>query len=87
MLPHMCPVQALQKRVSRLVMPQEFIRLPARMKRGMASMVKLWEVEIDFCTRTVSGRPRIRKKDRPLMPMENATGMPKNSSTRKTIIA
>ena len=48
MLPHICPVQALQKRVSRLVIPQEFIRLPARIKSGIASMVKLWEVEIDF---------------------------------------
>ena len=41
MLPHMWPVQALQNRVSRFVMPQEFIRLPARIKRGMASIVKL----------------------------------------------
>lgn len=57
------------------------------MNSGMASIVKLCEVEMDFCTSTVSGRSRIRKKHRPLMPMEKATGMPRNSSTRKIIMA
>ena len=68
-------------------MPQEFMRLPARMNSGMASIVKLWEVEMDFCTSTVMGRSRTRKKVKPERPMEKATGMPVSSRTRKTTIA
>ena len=87
MLPYMWPVQALAKRIRRLVMPQLFIRLPARMNRGMASMVKLCEVEMDFCTRTVMGRLRIRKNEKPDRPMENATGIPSSRKTKKIPIA
>ena len=68
-------------------MPQEFIRFPARINSGIASMVKLCEVEMDFCTRTVMGRSRIRKNVKPERPMEKATGIPVNSRTRKTMIA
>ena len=87
MLPYIWPVQALAKRIRRFVMPQLFMRLPARMKRGMASIVKLCEVEMDFCTRMDIGSPRIRKKLRPDRPMENATGIPRNRNTRKIIMA
>jgi len=39
--PGTCPIIALAKRKMRLVMPPVFMRLPARMKNGMASRVKL----------------------------------------------
>ena len=38
--PGMCPTTALAKRKIRVVTPPVFIRLPARMKKGIASSVK-----------------------------------------------
>ena len=55
-------------------MPQLFIRFPARINSGMASMVKLCDVEMDFCTNTVIGRSLIIGRPVAMMLMhENAT--------------
>jgi hypothetical protein len=57
------------------------------MNSGMASMVKLWDVEIDFWTSTVIGRFRMIKKEKPDRPMEKATGIPSSKNTKKIPIA
>ena len=56
-----------------------FIRFPANMNSGIASMVKDWVVDRDFWTRMVHGISGLMRKNiNPDIPIANATGMPKN---------
>jgi hypothetical protein len=58
--PRMWPTTAVAKRTMRSVMPPPFIRLPARMNAGIASMTKESMPENIFCGMIVSGRPAAR---------------------------
>ena len=46
--PYMWPHSTFARFIRRRVMPVAFIRLPARMNSGIASMVKLCVVEMHF---------------------------------------
>ena len=65
------------------VIPVLFIRFPAKINNGMASIVNDWVVEKAFCTRIVQGNPGVKmKKNSPEIPIANATGIPKNKRTK-----
>jgi len=42
MPPLMCPATCMESLIRRLVIPELFIKLPAKMNRGTASSVTLW---------------------------------------------
>ena len=88
MEPYICPVRTFASLISLEVIPVLFIRFPAKINRGIASMVKDWVVERDFCTRIVHGISGLmRKKEKPETAIANATGIPRNKSTMKKPIA
>ena len=81
----MRPVNTDASSSSRCVMPELFMKLPARMNSGTASSAKFCVCVIVSCTGIVGGSSGCcRKKTVPEMPIANATGMPINSSTAKT---
>ena len=58
--------------------------MPAKINSGIASMVKDWVVDRDFCTRIVHGiSGLIRKKENPDTAMAKATGIPRNRRIKK----
>ena len=84
----MWPVSTFASFTSREVIPVLFIRLPAKINSGIASMVKDWVVDSERCTRIVHGiSGRVRKNAKPEMAMAKATGIPRNKITRKNPIA
>ena len=86
--PYMWPVRTFASLTRREVMPVLFIRLPAKMKSGIASIVKDCVVESDFWTRIVHGISGVRMKNiAPEMAIAKATGIPRKRNTRKKPIA
>ena len=80
----MCPVNTFANFTSREVIPVLFIRFPAKMNSGIASMVKDCVVDKERCTKIVHGISGLVKKNaKPETAMANATGMPKNNITKK----
>ena len=84
MEPYIWPVSTFASFTRRDVIPVLFIRLPAKINSGIASMVKDWVVDRDFCTRIVHGiSGLIRKKENPDTAMAKATGIPRNRRIKK----
>jgi hypothetical protein len=86
MLPYICPVITLANFSRREVMPVLFIKFPANINRGIASIVKLWLGLTTRCTTIDKGSCGFMKKNNVLdKAMENATGIPKASKNKKTM--
>jgi hypothetical protein len=88
--PGTCPTTALANRKMRLVMPPVFMRFPARMKKGIASSVKL-VVEAYILWGNIVKRealPKPMKNMMAVMAMATAMGtlMMINTSNTKKII-
>src|SRR3974377_1427256 len=86
----MCPTRHWAKRTSRVVIPPVFIKLPARMKKGMARREKLVVPAYIRCGTIMSrlGVPNARKLRTAVRPMLTAMGIPRNiSRTRSPKIA
>jgi len=82
------PTNRWQKRNMRWVIPPVFIRLPVRMKKGIARRVKPVVLEYILCGIMIitSISPKTMKKIEAVRPMQTATGSPiiiKNSKTAK----
>ena len=84
--PRMCPTRHWAKWTSRCVIPPVFIRLPARMKKGMARRVKLVVPEYmraGSISRT-SACPSATKKITAVSPMHRAMGRPSMTNRSNT---
>ena len=82
----MCPVSTSASFISRFVIPVLFIKFPANIKSGIASIVNDCVVDSAFCTTIVYGSPGVIKKNKsPEIPIENATGIPNKSKTKNAI--
>ena len=85
--PLMCPARSIASLTIRLVIPEAFIRVPAKINKGTASKVTFWVWEIGSCTMVIRGNSGCcRKKVAPAIPTAKPTGIPRKSSTRKTIV-
>ena len=78
------PASTDESRMSRWVMPDSLRRLPANMKRGMASSTKLCVWVRGSCTGMLDGRVGWEKKKTvPAMPMAKQTGIPMSINMKK----
>ena len=84
--PQMCPTRARAKRNIRSVIPPVFIRLPARMKNGMASSVNdVVDAYMRWATMVrISAWPMEMKVNTAVRPMATATGTPRRISPIST---
>jgi len=82
------PTTTLARSISRLAMPPVFIMLPARMKSGMATSVKLSRLEVmrcaDITSAVVMSGMKLKRVSTVATPMQKLTGTPKISNKAKT---
>jgi hypothetical protein len=73
--------------INRVVIPEAFMRLPAKINNGTASKLTLWVWEIGSWTIVLIGRSRFCKKNKtPEIPIEKPTGIPIMRKTRNASI-
>src|SRR5699024_10166945 len=81
--PRICPTRAFAKSMMRFVIPPAFIRLPARMKAGIASMTKESNPANIVWGMTVTGTPAIKRYAKAEKPKLKAIGTPAAIQNRK----